>query len=168
MDGGAVAQFAGHGGDAVAAVGGQGFEQAEILEEDGVGLHDFGRGAAGIDAQQEGDEATDDGGIGGAGEDEFFTAAFGFHPDLGLAAGALVGVVGPFVGVGEELAAEFDDVLVAFHPVVEDFEFFGDRGDGGGGGGGVFGLEEGIQAGDVRAGGQDVRADKFNYEIVTI
>ena len=41
------------------------------------------------------------------------------HPDPALAAGHAMRVVGPRLGKRRQLAAEFDDVLVAVHPVVE-------------------------------------------------
>ena len=44
-------------------------------------------------------------------------------------------VIGPGVGKRRQLAAEFDDELIALHPVVEHAEFVADRGDRIGGGG---------------------------------
>ncbi len=52
LHGGEFADLARHGSDAVAPVGGQCLQQAEVLEEHRVGGNDFCRRAAGIDPQQ--------------------------------------------------------------------------------------------------------------------
>ena len=118
----------------------------------------FLRGPAGIDPQQQGDQAGDDRGVGFSGKIEAAVAQDCLHPDAALAAGDAVAVVCPVVRERRKLAAHADDELVPLHPVIEQREFFAD-GLNGGGGGRLFGFDEWVvHAWDVLAAGAGFKA----------
>ncbi len=142
-----LADAPGHAGDAAAAIGREGFQQTEILQEHGIGRENLRRRPARIDAQQQRHQPRDDGGVGGAGEIEPVAPLLRLHPHLALAARHAMRVVLPRLGEGRQLAAHLDQVGIALHPVVEDGEIVADRLHGLGGGG-FLGLDEGVGHGE--------------------
>ena len=124
----------GHEVEGVGAGGGEVFLEAGLIDEGHVGGEDIVGGLSVEDADEEGDHAFGDEGVGVGEVAHFAVLAGGVEPDLGLAAfdEAVPGLEVP--GHGGEVFAEADDVFVAFGPVLEEAEFleelllgFGDR-----------------------------------------
>ena len=130
---GALFHLGGHEGEGIGAGGGEVLLEAAAFDEAHVGLEDGIRGLVIEDADEEGDHALCDEGIGIGVVADLAGLAGGVEPDLGLA--ALDEVGWGFEGIGQrrQAFAEADDVFVALGPILEQGElveqlllFFGD------------------------------------------
>src|SRR6185369_14060991 len=121
-----------HGTEPVRALRRQMLAQAQTVEyRDRVGRKDFARRPAGIEREQDRDQAAHDVGVTVA--DELDLRAGGAvwpdvarEPDLAGAALNLVGVGALRLRQRLERAAEFDHIAVAIVPIIEEREVFGD------------------------------------------
>src|SRR5690606_11082752 len=108
-----------------------------VEKGDGVGFGDLFDRAAGIEREEDGDEALDDHGIGFAAIDKGRASVrslrlLGHEPDLrnaamDLVSRSLVGRIEP-----RQPLPELDDIAVTLLPIIEKGKVFGDVGEGGG------------------------------------
>ncbi len=110
------------GGEAVLAGGREVARDAELLEEDGLGRGDVGRRAAFVKVDEEGDEASDERGVGVEGEVEGAVTELCGHPDLGNAAVNAVGFGARGFGERRVAAGAIHDGGEAFVAVLDKGE----------------------------------------------
>lgn len=100
--------------------------KADLVDESVPGFQDGLRREAGVRPQQDRDQAADNCGIAGGLKVQQAIAHLRAQPNLRLAAFDLVLVRLEFLREVGELAPEVNDVLIAVHPVIEEFELVDD------------------------------------------
>lgn len=115
-----------HGMQPVAPRRAEMLSKADLVDESVAGIQDRLRREPGIRSEQDRDEAADNRGIADSLEVQQAIATLRAEPDLCLAALDLVLVGLKLRREFRELAPKVDDVLIAVHPVIEEFELVDD------------------------------------------
>ena len=100
--------------------------KTDLVDEAVAGVQDHLRREAGVRPQQYRDQAADNRGIASGLEVQQAATKLRAQPNLCLASLDLVLVCLEFLREARELPPKVDDVLVAVHPVIEEFELVDD------------------------------------------
>ena len=121
---GPLADFVDHGMQAVAAGRAQVPVKPGPGDEVGRRFEYLGRAPSAVNAHKDRRQSGNDRGVADRKKEKAPFVLPGLQPHLGLAAAQAVVLDPPLVGKVGRIAAQFDDVLVALHPAVEEAQFF--------------------------------------------